>query len=109
MAPQSENSSQVGKEALRCPVPNEPENNTTAARKALDKHNKDAIEVACLMLATMSPDLQKNMEDMNAFDMIEQLKGMFQKQARQERYDTMKQLIRCKMQEGPLLVLMCLR
>ncbi|KAF5804990.1 putative RNA-directed DNA polymerase [Helianthus annuus] len=58
------------------------------------------MEVACLMQATMSPDLQKNMEDMNAFDMIEQLKGMFQKQARQERYDTMKQLISCKMQEG---------
>ncbi|KAD5960533.1 hypothetical protein E3N88_12005 [Mikania micrantha] len=85
---------------LEGPVPNEPEGNTAAARKAWEKHNEDAIEVACLMQATMSSDLQKNMEDMSAFDMIQQLIGMFQKQARQERYDTMKQLIGCKMQEG---------
>ncbi|KAK1424219.1 hypothetical protein QVD17_19540 [Tagetes erecta] len=85
---------------LEAPVPDQPEANTAAARKAWDKHNEDAVEVACLMQATMSPDLQKNMEDMAAFDMIEQLKGMFQKQARQERHDTMKQLISCKMQEG---------
>ncbi|KAK1440871.1 hypothetical protein QVD17_06703 [Tagetes erecta] len=85
---------------LEAPVPDQPEANTAAARKAWDKHNEDAVEVACLMQATMSPDLQKNMEDMAAFDMIEQLKGKFQKQARQERHDTMKQLISCKMQEG---------
>ena len=48
----------------------------------------------------MSHDLQKNIEGMGSFDMIEQLKGMFQTQARQESYDTMKQLISCKMQEG---------
>ena len=78
---------------LETPIPNAPENNTVVAKKAFDKHKEDAMEVACLMQATMSPDLQKNTEDMNAFDMIEQLKGMFQKQARRERYDTMKQLI----------------
>ncbi|NHX22008.1 hypothetical protein, partial [Escherichia coli] len=71
-----------------------------AARKVWDKHNEDAIEVACLMQATMSSDLQKNLEDMTAYDMIVQLKGMFEKQARQERYETMQRLIGCKMQEG---------
>ncbi|KAJ0578078.1 hypothetical protein HanIR_Chr05g0243351 [Helianthus annuus] len=55
------------------------------------------------MKATMSPDLQKNMEDMDAYDMIQQLKGMFQKTSRQEQYDTMKQLISCKMLEGPCI------
>ncbi|KAD7477199.1 hypothetical protein E3N88_00335 [Mikania micrantha] len=85
---------------LEGPVPNEPKGNTTTACKAWDKHNEDAIEVDCLMQATMSSDLQKNMEDMIAFDMIQQLTGMFQKQARQERYDTMKQLIGRRMQEG---------
>ncbi|KAI3798461.1 hypothetical protein L1987_33738 [Smallanthus sonchifolius] len=82
------------------PVPNEPENNTAAARRAWDKHNEDAIEVACLMQATMCSDLRKNMEDIDGYDMIVQLKGMFQTQARQERYDTMKKLIACRMQEG---------
>ncbi|XP_022003967.1 uncharacterized protein LOC110901447 [Helianthus annuus] len=82
------------------PVPTQPESNSTTARKALEKHNEDAVEVACLMKATMSPELQKNMEDKDAYDMIQQLKGMFQKQACQERYDTMKQLISSKMLEG---------
>ncbi|XP_022004096.1 uncharacterized protein LOC110901592 [Helianthus annuus] len=102
MAPQSENSSQDGEKAiyLRWPVPTEPESNTTVARKALEKHNEDAVEVACLMQATMSPDLQKNMEHKDAYDMIQQLKGMFEKQPRQERFDTMKQLVSCKMLEG---------
>ncbi|KAD7477205.1 hypothetical protein E3N88_00341 [Mikania micrantha] len=85
---------------LEGPVPNKPEGNAAAARKAWEKHNEDAIEVACLMQATMSSDVKKNMEDMSAFDMIQQLTGMFQKQASQERYDTMKQLIACKMHEG---------
>ncbi|KAI3827462.1 hypothetical protein L1987_01538 [Smallanthus sonchifolius] len=39
------------------PVPNEPKNNTAAARRAWDKHNEDAIEVACLMQDTMCFDL----------------------------------------------------
>lgn len=85
---------------LDAEVPDHPANDTEESKKAWDKHIEDAVEVACLMQATMSPDLQKTMEDMTAYDMIEQLKGMFQKQARQERYDTMKQLISCKMQEG---------
>ena len=82
------------------PVPPEPENNTAAARRALEKHNEDADEVACIMQATMSSDLAKNMEDIGAYEMLVQLKGMFQKQARQERFDTMKQLISCKMEHG---------
>ena len=85
---------------LDTPIPAEPENNSAAAKRAHDKHIEDDMEVACIMQATMTPDLQKTMEDMTAYDMIQQLKGMFQKQARQERYDTMKQLISCRMQEG---------
>ncbi|KAI3731931.1 hypothetical protein L1987_63124 [Smallanthus sonchifolius] len=85
---------------LDAPAPEAPDGNTAAARKAWEKQRDDATEVACLMLACMSRELQKSMEDLDAFDMIEQLKGMFLKQARQERYETMSQLIRCTMQEG---------
>ncbi|KAI3777237.1 hypothetical protein L1987_47035 [Smallanthus sonchifolius] len=85
---------------LDTPVPEAPDGNTAAARKAWEKQRDDATEVACLMLACMSRELQKSMEDLDAFDMIEQLKGIFLKQARQERYETMSQLIRCTMQEG---------
>ena len=36
-----------------------PDNATTADRRAYEKHCNDSLDVSCLMLATMSPDLQK--------------------------------------------------
>ena len=38
------------------------------------------------MLAHMEPDLQKQFEHVEAYDMIESLKSMFQAQAKTERY-----------------------
>ncbi|KAK8715425.1 hypothetical protein V6N13_042759 [Hibiscus sabdariffa] len=52
------------------------------------------------MLATMSPELQKQHEDMNAYDMIQNLKEIYEGQARQEGYETFKALFQCKMSEG---------
>ena len=43
--------------------------------------------VCCLMLASMSLDLQKQHEDMNAFTMLNHLKALYDKRARNERYD----------------------
>ncbi|KAI3729556.1 hypothetical protein L6452_18217 [Arctium lappa] len=48
----------------------------------------------------MEPDLQNQHENMGAFDMIEHLKFLFQEQARHERYETSKELFRCRMSEG---------
>ncbi|KAK9018147.1 hypothetical protein V6N11_001128 [Hibiscus sabdariffa] len=58
------------------------------------------LDVSCLMLATMSPELQKQHEDMNAYNMIQNLKEIYEGQARQERYETSKALFQCKMSEG---------
>ena len=55
------------------------------------------------MLATMSPELQKQHEEMVAYDMIEHLKELYQEQARQERYDISKALFQCRMAEGNLI------
>jgi hypothetical protein len=52
------------------------------------KHVSDNTDVACLMLATMEPELQKQFETLEAFAMMELLKEMFQRQARIERYNT---------------------
>ncbi|OMP04186.1 hypothetical protein COLO4_09872 [Corchorus olitorius] len=52
------------------------------------------------MLATITPDLQKHHEEMDAFDMIGHLKQLYQGQARQERFDVSKALFGCKMAEG---------
>ena len=64
------------------------------------KHIDDSIEVSSLMLASMIPDLQKDLVNHNAFDMITQLKEMFQQQARTERYETVRALHGLKMEEG---------
>jgi hypothetical protein len=52
------------------------------------------------MLATMSPDLQKKYELVNAYTMIQGLHGTFGNQARVERYNISKALLVCKLAEG---------
>ncbi|GKB80521.1 retrotransposon protein, putative, ty1-copia subclass [Tanacetum coccineum] len=50
-------------------------------------------EVACLMLGSMSPDLQRTLENNKAYDMIQELKTMFEEQAKKELYlDTLERL-----------------
>ena len=66
----------------------------TALRTAYQRHMDDATDVACLMLATMSAELQKQHEHMDAYVMFEHLGTMFQEQARQEKYNTSKDTLR---------------
>ncbi|XP_076919980.1 uncharacterized protein LOC143580968 [Bidens hawaiensis] len=89
------------KYVLDGPVPDPPASNTSKAIKdAWSKHFDDATEVTCLMLATMIPELQKTFEFQPAYEMMGQLKQMFQIQSKQERYETITSFISCKMQEG---------
>ena len=76
-----------------------PEGATVEERAAHTKDENDATDVACLMLATMSAELQKQHEHMDAYEMIEHLQRMFEGHARQERYDTSKALYDCKQGE----------
>ncbi|KAJ9560538.1 hypothetical protein OSB04_005698 [Centaurea solstitialis] len=77
-----------------------PTNAPAAARNAHKKHSDDLLDVACLMLATMSLDLQAGLINTNAYDMIRQLRDMFQTQARTECYDATKAFNECKMVKG---------
>ena len=64
---------------LDIPIPEEPADNATAALKnAYKKACDESLEVSCLMLACMEPDLQKQFDDQEAYDMIVALKDMFQ-------------------------------
>ena len=83
-------------------IPNEPlaNNASRAERDAYSKHLNDFVDVTYLMLTTMNSELQKQFEEMEAFDMMVHLKGMFQEQARQERFTTTKALNACKMTPG---------
>jgi hypothetical protein len=53
------------------PYPDELSDGATAAtRRAYEKHCSDSLDVSCLMLATISPDLQKQYEHAHAHSMI---------------------------------------
>jgi hypothetical protein len=69
-------------------------------RRAYEKHCDDALNVSYPMLATLSPDLQKLYEHVDAYTMIQGLLGMFENQARAERYNISKALFACKLAEG---------
>ena len=79
--------------------PNEPPTNNApqAERDAYSKHLNDSVDVTCLMLTTMNSKLQKKFEEIEAFDMMVHLKGMFQEKAHQERFTTTKALNAYKM------------
>ncbi|GJT38061.1 hypothetical protein Tco_0937926, partial [Tanacetum coccineum] len=57
-------------------------------------------EVACLMLGSMSPNLQRTLKNYKAYDMIQELKTMFKEQAKQELYETVKAFYACKQKDG---------
>ncbi|GJZ55854.1 putative reverse transcriptase domain-containing protein [Tanacetum coccineum] len=57
-------------------------------------------EVACLTLSSMSPDLQRTLEKYNAFNMIKELETMFEEQAKQGLFETVKAFHACKQEDG---------
>ncbi|GJS97467.1 hypothetical protein Tco_0804435 [Tanacetum coccineum] len=71
-----------------------------AARDAYNALYDAQNEVACLMLGSMSPELQRALENYKAYDMIQELKIMFEEQTKQELFDTVKALYACKQEDG---------
>nr|KAJ0184444.1 hypothetical protein LSAT_V11C900461400 [Lactuca sativa] len=85
---------------LQNQTPDEPPSVPKDAHDAWLKHVDDSLDVSCLMLATMVPDLQWDLELFTAFDMIEHLNQMFGQQARTERFETVRALHGMKMEES---------
>ena len=56
-------------------------------------------EIAALMLVSMTTEIQKNLEELRAFEIIRELKTMFQQQAEQELFETVKAFHACKQEE----------
>ncbi|PWA69010.1 zinc finger, CCHC-type [Artemisia annua] len=82
-------------------LPEAPAANASAAvRNTYTRRCNEQQEVACLMLASMIPELQKNLENLPAFDMLRELKVMFKQQAEQELFDTVRSFHACKQEEG---------
>ncbi|GJZ47215.1 hypothetical protein Tco_0601047 [Tanacetum coccineum] len=57
-------------------------------------------EVACLMLGSMSLKLQRILENYKAYDMIQELKTMFEEQAKHVMFETVKAFHACKQEDG---------
>ena len=67
----------------------EPADNANATTKnAYQKLVDESTEISCLMLACMEPDLQQHFKNVEAYDMIESLKSMFQTHARTKKGST---------------------
>ncbi|KAG8647429.1 hypothetical protein MANES_09G072919v8 [Manihot esculenta] len=81
-----EKKSYVLDEAILKPPPADA---TNAIKNKHKKHMDDSNDIGYLMLATMCPELQKDLEHLEAYEMI-----------RQDRYETTIALHDCKMAEG---------
>ncbi|GJV53853.1 zinc finger, CCHC-type containing protein [Tanacetum coccineum] len=57
-------------------------------------------DVACIMLSSMSPNIQRTLKKYNAYGMLKELKTMFEEQAKQELFETVKAFHACKQEEG---------
>ncbi|GJR82586.1 retrotransposon protein, putative, ty1-copia subclass [Tanacetum coccineum] len=62
----------------------------------LDAHT----EIACLMLGSMTPELHRQFELHYPYDMVQELRSMFEKQARVEKFDLIQSFHACKQEEG---------
>ncbi|KAK8621653.1 hypothetical protein V6N13_081086 [Hibiscus sabdariffa] len=64
------------------PIPDEPVANASRADKGkFKKHMDDLLDVSCLMLTTMTLELQKQHKDMGAYEMIQNLKEIYEGKA----------------------------
>ncbi|GKA80088.1 hypothetical protein Tco_0786684 [Tanacetum coccineum] len=57
-------------------------------------------EIAGLMLMTMDPEIQKTLEHLGTYDMLNELKMLYVQQANQELLQTVREFHACKQEEG---------
>nr|GEV17304.1 zinc finger, CCHC-type [Tanacetum cinerariifolium] len=73
------------------------------ATEILAAHNawiKGSKEIAGLMLMTMKPEIQQNLEPLHAHEMLQELKTLFAQQAEQELFQTTRDFYSCRQEEG---------
>nr|GEV07686.1 zinc finger, CCHC-type [Tanacetum cinerariifolium] len=61
---------------------------------------KGQKEVAVLMLLTMDLEIQRNLAHLGAYDMLQELKAMYSKQAEHELLQTVREFHTCKQAKG---------
>ncbi|GJY02589.1 hypothetical protein Tco_0360741 [Tanacetum coccineum] len=84
------------------PVPVAPEGHQVAP-EIIAAHTawiKGSKEIVVLMLMTMEPEIQRNYENLHAYEMLQDLKTLFAQQAEQELFQTTRDFHSCKHEEG---------
>ncbi|GJT78328.1 zinc finger, CCHC-type containing protein [Tanacetum coccineum] len=61
---------------------------------------KGQKEIVVLMIMTMEPDIQWNLENLGAYHMLQDLKTLFSQQAEQELLQIVREFHACKQEEG---------
>nr|GEW82627.1 zinc finger, CCHC-type [Tanacetum cinerariifolium] len=61
---------------------------------------KGSKKIAGLMLMTMEPEIERNLENLHAHGMLQELKNLFAQQAEQELLQTTRDFYSCKQKEG---------
>nr|GFB03289.1 zinc finger, CCHC-type [Tanacetum cinerariifolium] len=61
---------------------------------------KGLKEIAGLMLMTMEPEIQRNLEPLHAHEMLKELRTQFAQQAEQELLQTTRDFHSCRQEEG---------
>nr|GFB88049.1 zinc finger, CCHC-type [Tanacetum cinerariifolium] len=61
---------------------------------------KGSKEIAGLMLMTMEPEIQRNLELLHAHEMLKELKTLFAQQTEQELFQTTRDFHSCRQEEG---------
>ena len=90
-----------GKEdVLENPLPVVTNESSDADKRRAKQANDRSTPITCFMVAAMEPDLQRRFETKDAYTIMQELKAMFQKQARIERYEINKEILECKMENG---------
>ena len=86
---------------LDTPLPEPlPETATVAEKRARQNLEANSVQVTCLMLACMEHDFQKRFNNLDAYTIIQQLRTMFEKNARLERFEANCKLLECKLGKG---------
>ncbi|GJV41352.1 retrotransposon protein, putative, ty1-copia subclass [Tanacetum coccineum] len=91
---------------LEQPIPHAPvlaQAGQQVAPEALAAHTawvKGSKEIVGLMLMTMEPDIQRNLENLSSYDMLQELKTLFAQQANQELLQTVRDFHSCKQEDG---------
>ncbi|XP_078151434.1 uncharacterized protein LOC144546757 [Carex rostrata] len=86
---------------LNSPVPAEPGTNGKPEDiTKYNKHKEDELDVQGLVVSIMGPELQRRFMDTKTYIICDQLKNMFQEQARIERFKVTKSLLGHRLAEG---------